>query len=120
VPDLLLNVLIGLGLLLSAAGLVHLVIGRPAGAVVLSLVFVLTIALLVGLFAGILALAEPGNDVNPVTYIGYLGGALLAPPAGAMWAADERSRAGSAVYVGVGLLVAFLLVRSAQVWAAGV
>lgn len=118
--DVLLQALIALSLLLSAIALVHLVWGRPAGGLVLGMVYLLTIALLVGLFSGIVAVAQPGNDVNRLTYIAYLGGALLAVPAGALWAAGERSRAGSAVYVGLGLLVAFLLVRSSQIWAAGV
>ena len=119
-PDLLLQVLIGLALLFSAIALVHLVLNRPAGGLVVGSVFLLTAALLVGLFVGIVAVAQPGNDVSRLTYIGYLGGALLAAPAGALWAAEERSRAGTAVYVAVGLVVAFLLVRSGQVWSAGV
>lgn len=120
VPDLLLQILIGLSLLLSAVALVPLVLNRPAGGAVIGMVFVLTIALLIGLFAGIVAVAQPGNDVNRWTYIGYLGAALLAVPGAALWAAEERSRAGTAIYVAVGLVVAFLLLRTGQIWAAGV
>lgn len=115
-----LQILIGLSLLLSVIALIHLVSGRPAGGLVIGMIFALTLALLVGLFAGIVGVAQPGNEVNRLTYISYLGAAVLAPPAGALWAAEERSRPGSAVYVAAGLLVAFLLVRSDQVWAAGV
>lgn len=119
-PDLLLQILIGLSLLLSVTGLVPLVLNRPPGRAVIGMVFVVTIGLLVGLFAGIVAVSQPGNDVNRWTYIGYLGAALLAVPAAALWAADERSRAGSAIHVAAGLVVAFLLLRTGQIWAAGV
>lgn len=118
-PDLLQQILIGLALLLALVALVHLVANRLPGGVLLIGVFALTIALLVGLFVGIVAVAQPGNDVNKLSYLGYLGIAVVTPPAASLWAAEERSRAGTAVYVAAGLLVAFLLFRAGQVWSAG-
>lgn len=119
VPDLLQQILIGLALLFALVALGHLVADRVPGGLMLIGVFLLTIGLLVGLFVGIVAVAQPGNDVNKLSYLGYLGIAVVTPPAASLWAAEERTRAGTAVYVAAGLVVAFLLLRAGQVWSAG-
>ena len=50
-----------------------------------------------GIDVGIVAVAQPGNDVNKLSYLGYLGIAVVTPPAASLWAAEERTRAGTAV-----------------------
>ena len=55
-----------------------------------------------------------------VTYVGYLIGALLILPLGWLWAASEKTRAGSAVLLVAVLLVPFLLLRMHDIWVGNV
>jgi hypothetical protein len=52
-------------------------------------------------------------------YIGYLIGVVLFIPAGVVWSSGERSRGGTAVLLVAVLLVPFMFVRLADIWAAG-
>lgn len=60
-----------------------------------------------------------GEGVATAAYIGYLAGALLLVPAGVIWSAGERTRGGTAVLLVAVLLVPFMFVRLADIWAAG-
>lgn len=112
-------IVVGLSVLIAVVALVQVVLDRPVGGGLLLLLFALEGALFVQLFLGIVRLGDPGAaDVDKVTFIGYLGAALLVPPAAALWAVGERSRAGTAIYAAIGLVVPFLVLRLFQIWTA--
>ena len=52
-------------------------------------------------------------------YVGYLVGVLLLIPAGVVWSSGERSRGGTAVLLVAVLVVPFMFVRLADIWAGG-
>lgn len=118
--DTLTIALSGLSLLVAVVALVHVVLDRPTGGVLLGLLGLLEAGLLVQAVYGVVALVGEGHDdVNAAVFVGYLLGALLFVPAAAVWALGERSRAGTAVVVVLGLVVPVLLLRMSQVWDAG-
>lgn len=110
---------VGFAVVLGLVAVAQVVVDRPPGPALLWLMTGLEVTLIVLLFAGILRVPDGGPDLDRLTYVGYLGGLVLVPVGAGLWAAGERSRAGSAVYVLVGLLVPFLLLRAHQVWVAG-
>lgn len=80
-------------------------------------------AIEVGLIAhavlGIVRVSGDGTGVSAWEYVGYLVGVLLFIPMGVVWSAGERSRGGTAVLLVAVLLVPFMFVRLADIWAAG-
>ncbi len=110
------TVLIVAGLLLAALATVFVVLDRPIGRVLLVALAVLEAGLLVQAVLGMVELAGTDRDVDGLVFIGYLLGALLFVPFAAFWALGERSRAGTAVIIVVGLVVPVLVLRAQQVW----
>lgn len=110
------TVLIVLSLLLALVAVVYVVLDRVTDRLLLAGWAVLELGLLVQLVVGIALLAGTDRDVSGVTFVGYLIGVLLVPPAAAWWAVGERSRAGTAVFIVAGLVIPVLIVRLDQVW----
>ena len=68
---------------------------------------------------GIVQLArDESPGVNGPVFVGYLLGTLLFVPAAAWWSLGERSRAGTAALIVVGLVVPVLILRLQQIWTA--
>jgi hypothetical protein len=107
--------------LLSALWLVVLLArDRPPGRVLLNALAVAELALVVHLVVGIVRVTgDVPNGVSVWEYIGYLVGVLLLIPAGVVWSSGERSRGGTAVLLVAVLLVPFMFVRLADIWASG-
>lgn len=106
--------------LLSALWLVVLIVrDRTPDNLVLNTLAVVEAGLLVQLVLGIVRLVGDGDGVAAAEYVGYLVGVLLLIPAGMIWSAGERSRGGTAVLLVAVLLVPFMFVRLADIWAAG-
>lgn len=110
------TVLIVLSLLLALVAVVYVVLDRATDRFMLAGWVLLELGLLVQLVIGIAQLAGTDRDVSGVTFVGYLLGALLVPPAAAWWALGEKSRAGTAVLIVAGLVVPFLILRLDQIW----
>lgn len=110
-------IVIGLSLLLAALAALYVALDRPTGPVLLAGFGLLEGALVVQLVVGIAALTGTDRDVNGVVLVGYLVGTLLFVPVAVWWALGERSRAGTAALVIVGLLVPVLVLRIGQIWA---
>jgi hypothetical protein len=89
---------------------------RRAGRAVTVAVLALEALLVVQLVVGIVQLAGTGRDVAGVTFVGYLIGITLVPPAGLAWSRAEPSRWGTGVLVVAGLVVAVLIARLQQIW----
>lgn len=108
-------------LLLAGLAVGYVALDRPIDRWLLGVVAVLAVGTVVQLVGGVVALARTETDVSGPTFVGYLIGLVLIPPAATIWALGERSRAGTSVLVVAGLLVPFMLLRLDQVWtAAGV
>jgi hypothetical protein len=112
------TVLIVASLLLALVAVVYVVLDRPADRLLLGGAALLELGLLVQLVVGIVKLAGTDRDVSGATFVGYLVGALVVPPAAMWWAKGEPARSGTAVFVLAGLVVAFLIVRLDQIWSA--
>lgn len=110
------TLLIAASLLLAALAAVYVVLDRPTGPVLLTGLALLEAGLLAQAVLGIVALATQDRDVNGPVYVGYLLGTLIFVPAAAAWALGEKSRAGTAALVVLGLVVPVLVVRVQQVW----
>ena len=117
--DLLETVLIYAGLALAAVATAYVVIDRVTDRLLVAAFAVLEVALLVQVVVGCVALAQTSRDVNGIVFVGYLVGTCLFVPAGVWWALGEKSRAGTAALVVVGLVVAVLELRLGQIWAGG-
>lgn len=111
--------LIGAGVLLAALATAYVVLDRPAGSLLVGGFGLLEAGLLVQAVLGIIDLTGTDRDVNGPVFVGYLIGALLFVPAGVIWALGERSRAGTAALLVVGLVVPVLVLRIGQIWSAG-
>jgi hypothetical protein len=111
--------LIGASLLLAALAALFVVLDRPTGPLLLGGFGLLEGGLLVQAVLGIVELSGTEREVDGVVFVGYLLGTLLFVPAGVAWALGERSRAGTAALIIVGLVVPFLVLRTGQVWNAG-
>ena len=107
--------------LLSAVWLVVLLVrDRTPGRPLLNLLAAVEVALLVHLVLGIVRVTGDAPDgVSQWEYIGYLIGVVLFIPAGVIWSSGEKSRGGTAVLLVAVLLVPFMFVRLADIWAAG-
>jgi hypothetical protein len=108
--------LIGASLLLAAVATVYVALDRPTGPLLLGGFGLLEGGLVAQAVLGILDLTGTDRDVDGAVLVGYLVGALLFVPAGVFWALGERSRAGTAALIVVGLVVPFLVLRVGQIW----
>jgi hypothetical protein len=104
-------------LAVALLSVVYVVRDRAPDRLLLAAVGVLGLGCLVQLVVGIALLAGTERDVNGVIFVLYLLGLVAVPPLAGWWARGEPSRAGSAVVVGAGLLVPFLLLRLDALWA---
>ena len=82
----------------------------------LNLLVVVEVGLLVQLVLGLLALRDHPGGLNVVVWVGYLVGALVILPAGVIWSAGEKTRAGTSVLIVAVLIIPFLLFRLQQIW----
>jgi hypothetical protein len=107
--------------LVCAAWLVVLLIrDRTPDRLLLNTLAVLELGLVVHLVVGIVRVfTEAKVDVSEWEYIGYLVGALLFVPVGVVWSAGEKTRGGTGVLLIAVLLVPFMFVRLADIWAGG-
>jgi hypothetical protein len=105
--------IIAAALLLALAGIITAVRDRTMGVVLLGGLALLEVALLVQ--AGI-ALAGIGHVREKATFIGYLAGTLVIPPAAVWWGMAERTRWGPGVIAVAGFTVAVMTGRLMQIW----
>lgn len=116
-----LEVVIAVACLLAALWVGVLVArDRTPGRMLLNAVAGIELALVAHLVVGIVRLTDAPAGVSGWEYAGYLVGVLLILPAGVIWSSGERSRGGTAVLLAALLLVPFMFVRLADIWAAGV
>jgi len=107
--------------LICAVWLVVLLIrDRTPDRLLLNTLAVVELGLIVHLVVGIVRVfSEAKVDVAEWEYIGYLVGATLFIPVGVVWSSGEKTRGGTGVLLVTVLLVPFMFVRLADIWAGG-
>ncbi len=107
--------------LLCAGWLVMLLVrDRTPDSLVLNALGVVEVGLVGNLALGLVRVfGEVPAGVSVWEYVGYLVGALLLVPAGLVWSAGERTRGGTAVLLVAVLVVPFMFLRLAAIWAGG-
>ena len=103
-------------LLVAAWALVQCARGRRFDDPLFYAVAVLEVAVLAQLAVGLTALTQTTREVDTVTFVSYLGTAVIVPPVAVLWAASDPSRWGTAVIAGMGLVEAVLSVRVLDIW----
>jgi hypothetical protein len=110
------TVIIVAALVIAAHGLLSTLRDRPMDRLHLVGLTVVEVLLLVQAVLGLVKVTGGEGPAETATFVGYLLGILLIPPAGAGWGLLERSRWGPAVIVVAGLSVAVMIVRMNQIW----
>jgi len=77
---------------------------------------VLEVLVVVQLIAGVILLAGLDRSIESATFIGYLIGCVVIPPAATIWSLTERSRYGPAVMIAAYIVMPVLVVRLLQIW----
>jgi hypothetical protein len=106
---------------ISAVWLVVLLVrdGTP-DRILLNVLAVLELGLVAHLVVGIVHVtSDAPSGVSTWEYIGYLIGAALFVPVGVVWSSGEKSRGGTGVLLVAVLIVPFMFVRLADIWAGG-
>lgn len=98
---------------------VEIIRDRQPGNVSFAGLVAVEVGLLVQLVWGVARLFGE-QDVEIVTYVGYLVGALLLIPVGFVWSASEKSRSGTSVLLVCVLVIPFLLLRLHDIWVGNV
>jgi hypothetical protein len=115
-----LQLVVAAACLLSALWLVVLLVrDRTPSRLLLNVMLGLEGLLVVHLVLGIVEVTDAPSGVSVWEYVGYLFGTTLIIPVGVVWSSGERSRGGTAVLLVAVLLVPFMFVRLADIWAAG-
>ncbi len=106
--------------LLSAVWLLVLIArDRTPDRLVLNALGVIEVGLIGNMVLGIVRVTGEAGGVSVWEYVGYLVGTMLLIPAGIVWSAGERTRGGTGVLLVAVLVVPFMFVRLADIWAAG-
>jgi hypothetical protein len=84
----------------------------------LGLLGVVEVALLAQLVVGIVQLIGTDRDVSGPFFVGYLVGALIVLPVGALWALAESSRWGAGALAVACLVIPVLELRLHDIWVA--
>jgi hypothetical protein len=108
--------LIGAALLLALVAVVTAVRDRPMGVVLLVGLGLLELALLVQAGLAVARLDEVGERA---TFVGYLLGTVVIPPAAVWWGRAERTRWGPGVIAVAAFTVAVMTGRLLQIWGGG-
>ena len=87
--------LVGLSLAAMVFAIVLAALDRRINWTLLGVLGVIEVGLVAQLVVGIVQLAGTSRDVSGPFFVGYLIGALLALPLGALWALAESSRWGA-------------------------
>ena len=112
------EVLVTTGCLLSAVWLLVLVVrDRRPPRRLLDAMLVIELLLVLHLVLGIVHVTSAPAGVAVWVYVGYLVGSILIVPAGVVWSSGEQTRGGTGVLLVAMLVVPFMFLRLAQIWA---
>jgi hypothetical protein len=110
--------LVGLSLAAMVFAIVLAALDRRINWTLLGVLGVIEVGLLAQLVVGIVQLAGTSRDVSGPFFVGYLIGALLVLPLGALWALAESSRWGAGALAVACLVIPVLELRMHEIWVA--
>jgi hypothetical protein len=118
VTTFLVGAITAVAVLLAVLGVVSTLARRRIGLLHLGVAGVLEALLLVQ--AGVAVTAMVGGERPPetATFLGYLGGIVLVPVAGSLWARTERTRWAGTVMAVAAAVVGVMIWRLLQLWEA--
>jgi hypothetical protein len=105
--------LIGAGLAVALVSLIAALRDRPMGRLILAGLALVEIGLIA---QAVLAFAKLGEVGEKATFIGYLVGTLVIPPAAVWWGRAEPTRWGTGVIAVAAFTVAVMVGRLVQIW----
>ncbi len=106
--------------LVGALWLVVLIVrDRTPGRLLLNLMLGLEGLLVVHLVLGVIKVLDAPAGISVWEYVAYLVATLLIVPVGVVWSSGEKTRGGTGVLLVSLLVVPFMFVRLADIWAAG-
>lgn len=103
-------------LLLAVLGLASTVARRRIGSLHVAGAVLLEAVLVVQAVVALVALAGGHRSPETATFLGYLGGIVLVPVAGLLWARTEPSRWAGTVLAVAALVAAVMVWRLVQLW----
>lgn len=115
--DVLSVTLVALSLAAMVFAAVLAVLDRRINWWLLGLLGVVEVGLLAQAVIGIIQLTGTDRDVSGITFVGYLVGALIVLPLGALWALAESSRWGAGALAIACLVIPVLVFRLDVIWA---
>ncbi len=110
-------VITGLCLLAAVWLLVLIVRDRTPERRFLNALLALEVVVLAHLVLGLVHLARDGHGVSTWEYTAYLVGATLVVPVGVVWSSGEQTRGGTGVLLVAMLVLPFMFLRLADIWA---
>lgn len=110
--------LVALSLAAMVCAVVLAALDRRINWWLLGLLGVVEVALLAQLVVGIVQLVGTDRDVSGPFFVGYLIGALIILPVGALWALAESSRWGAGALAVACLVIPVLELRLHDIWVA--
>jgi hypothetical protein len=110
--------LVALSLAATVFSVVLAALNRRINWPLLGLLGVVEVALIGQLVVGIVQLVGTDRDVSGPFFVGYLIGALLVLPIGALWALAESSRWGAGALAIACVVVPVLELRLYEIWTA--
>ncbi|WP_432942991.1 hypothetical protein ACQPXM_38910 [Kribbella sp. CA-253562] len=110
--------LVGLSLVAMVFAIVLAALDRRINWTLLGVLGVIEVGLLAQLVVGIVQLTGTSRDVSGPFFVGYLIGALLVLPLGALWALAESSRWGAGALAVACLVIPVLELRMHEIWVA--
>jgi hypothetical protein len=108
--------LIVLSLVIVLFAVVTTVRNRPMGTALLVVLGVLELGLLLQAGFAVAGMVRGETPQETATFVGYLAGTVVIPPAAAFWGLGERSRWGPAVIAVAGFAVCAMIGRLLQIW----
>jgi hypothetical protein len=110
--------LVGLSLAAMGFAIVLAALDRRINWTLFGVLGVIEVGLVAQLVVGIVQLAGTSRDVSGPFFVGYLIGALLVLPVGALWALAESSRWGAGALAVACLVIPVLELRMHEIWVA--
>jgi len=102
--------------LLAVLGFASTLARRRIGSLHLAGAALLEVVLLVQVAVGLAGLAGGHRPTETAAFLGYLGGVVLVPVAGVLWARTESTRWAGTVIAVAALVVAVMAWRIVQLW----
>ncbi|TFV87978.1 hypothetical protein [Blastococcus sp. CT_GayMR16] len=107
-----------IAVLLAVLGIVSTLARRQIGLLHLAVAGVLELLLLVQAGVAVSAIVGGERPADTPTFLGYLGGIVLVPIAGGLWARSERTRWAGTVMAVSAAVVGVMAWRLLQLWEA--